>query len=249
MGDPSITKASDEDSRIAKLVADLIFTKVEFDQERGSHVEGIKTFFSGLVSLAGGEITKAASLLGVEKGQFHGWLKGNHLPRLEALVMVASILACPIADILRGHAPTVIPTPLPFHRKRVVGKRSQRNSKLMIRKKLECLLELSPPLSITQAGWLIGVDTKYMRENFADLYAEFLGRFRESCQKASKARREERIQLILEAARELARTGRLPTRRRLSEALEGRLGCSTPNDRGTLKGICQQVRREFGFLQ
>jgi transcriptional regulator with XRE-family HTH domain len=231
------------------LVADLIATKPEATQRCRTFAEGIKAFFSGVVLLTDGSLSKAATLLGVEKGQFHGWLHGNHLPRLEALVSIAKILGCPIANILNGDVPTVIPTPLPLHRKSGKEKRAQRNSKLLIRKKLECLLTLSPPLSISQAGWLIGMNNKSLREHFPDLYLEFIERFRISYREAAKARRQERIRVILEAARELARQGKLPTRRRLSETLAGRLGSFTPEDRGTLNGICQQVRKEFGFLQ
>ncbi len=243
-----IKSASQDEVDRAQLVADLLGDmKMLKADAHGVAGCGIPAFLRDAVRhFAGGKAAIFGRLLGIKKTTLHGWMNGGFLPTFPQTVEIAYSCGCSIADVMLGaHVDfegTEIVNAHTSSRRSFRERETRRFDRKAVKRQLETLVSVNPPVSVAVAAMKIGVSRRTLFRTFGALARKMNERFQAHRHSLKNRKFEDKCALYKESAVRLIHQGIRPTQKLVALDIGGRDTVSQkPDERAACKRICEEV--------
>jgi hypothetical protein len=242
-----LERANPEEVNRAVLIYELLRSDLFEVGAKKPDLSGVSRFLQKEVQRVG-NAALLARMIGIGKGSFHEWVNGLHLPSLPWVVRVAESCLVPIREVLTGEAPDNYAKRL--GKSMCSGKKTawagNPGKTEMTRLKLLEALRAEPPVRLSKVSEELDIDRRTLRMVHPDLVKALTSRWGEWSREETKKRHQEKASAIRLAAEELAREGVIPTVKRVSMLLQGKVTIFS-SARPECRRICEMVAEEFGL--
>jgi transcriptional regulator with XRE-family HTH domain len=184
-------------------------------------------------------LPKVADQIGLNKSYLSHWKNGVHLPSFGAVVLLAEAFNCSLESVLTGDA-TGAQEPIQIEPTQKTPRGKTVNAKDIILQMKACP-ETAPPLSLTELGKRLGIDSSTIRKRFPVLAKTIVAKRNRIRKELSVRIHLERAKAYQAAANHLAMKGLRPTQRRIWEILGSKYGFFNPIDRQSCRQACREA--------
>jgi len=241
----AIIPAQPEDIVQAKLLGELLGSDL-FSGAGPKYKHGVSHFLKAVIwPFADGNIPKLARTLGKADSVIHYWIQNHCKLSLPNAVLIARTFSCSIRDVLIGDASMAQVSKEMVERSEMP--KAPPPSHEEIRASLESMLRGPSPVSLAEAARRIGVDRSGLTHSHPEICKELTSRWREERHQESLDLHREKAEAYRDTARKIAKSGIRPTRRRVSDLLNGQHVAFDPRDREACDRACQDAMLEFGL--
>lgn len=241
---PGLDRATAEELRRARMVADLLAGDLATDGRRSTRgtpqflADSITRHFEGVAA-------RFAHHMGIGRSTLHGWVHGMNIPEFGQIVAIAEAHGCSIEDVLCGRTEAVVRSPhIPgsLRDKDASVRRREARDWEEVGERLAALLQEEPALNMVEIGKRLGIRHDVLRVKHPDICAALSARWLASRTARVAKKKAEVEDRVRELAQGMAAMGIQPTWRRIVAA-----GLpAEANWRWTkaCQAICRQVWRE-----